>query len=131
MPKRCVVGGCGRQGKRNNYGITIHFIPYFGDERPEGKKLTQRMGPLRKLRQSKSSPTKYSVTCSAHFKFNDYSRRFAHLGGDDQTNRWLKQDEFGVSVFPSVMPSTTASTDKHSGTLSTQELSSRDKRKVS
>ena len=130
MPKRCVVGGCGNVADKER-GITIHFIPYFGDERPEAKKRRKRWVDFVNLHRSKWSPTKYSVICSAHFKPDDYSRRFAHLGGDDQSNRWLKRDEFGVSVFPSVMPSTTASTDKHSGALGTQELSSRDKRKVS
>ena len=35
MPTRCVAAGCG-----------MHFIPYYGDERPEPKRRSEEMGRL-------------------------------------------------------------------------------------
>ena len=36
MPTRCVAAGCGNV-KNPKEGISMHFIPYYGDERPEPK----------------------------------------------------------------------------------------------
>ena len=33
MPTRCVAAGCGNV-KNPKEGISMHFIPYYGDERP-------------------------------------------------------------------------------------------------
>ena len=91
MPKRCVVGGCGYMADKER-GISVHFVPYFGDERPEAKKRRKRWIDFVNLRRSQWTPTKFSVICSAHFKPDDCSRRFAHLAEDDEnnpSNRWL------------------------------------------
>ena len=47
MPTRCVAAGCGNV-KNPKEGISMHFIPYYGDERPEPKRRRKKeeMGRL-------------------------------------------------------------------------------------
>ena len=45
MPTRCVAAGCGNV-KNPKEGILMHFIPYYGDERPEPKRRRKKWSTL-------------------------------------------------------------------------------------
>ena len=51
MPTRCVAGGCGNTPDLEN-GIALHSFPYFGDDRPQVKKKTEKVGGLCKAKES-------------------------------------------------------------------------------
>ena len=71
MPTRCVAAGCGNV-KNPKEGISMHFIPYYGDERPEPKRRRKKWVDLvkQKVKQKRArwEPSKTSVLCSVHFK---------------------------------------------------------------
>ena len=102
MPERCVVAGC--SNTRNlDEGISLHTIPFYGDERPEAKKRRKNWVSFVKQKRAKWEPTRHSVICSKHFKDTDFSQRFSEVEGlRMQGKRCLNSDELGVSVFPSV-----------------------------
>jgi hypothetical protein len=119
MPKRCVVAGCSNIGDKEKE-ISLHAIPYSGDEGPEAKKRRKKWTDFVSLKRAKWTPTSYSVICSEHFKPEDFLRRFSHVEGESSVcNRWLKRDDIGICVFPTIMPSADA-----------QKVSDRDKRMV-
>ena len=100
MPKRCVVAGCSNIGDKEKE-ISLHAIPYSGDERPEAKKRRKKWTDFVSLKQAKWTPTSYSVICYEHFKPEDFLRRFSYVEGESSVgNRWLKRDEIGICVFP-------------------------------
>lgn len=103
MPKRCVVAGCGNVSDKAK-GVSLHIIPYSGDERNEARKRRKKWVDFVKLKRAKWTPTQYSIICSEHFKPDDFSRRFSHIEGQSFVANVLKQDEFGICVFPTVMP---------------------------
>lgn len=110
MPKRCVVAGCGNVSDKEK-GISLHLIPYSDDERSEAKKRRKKWTDFVKLKRAKWTPTKYSIICSDHFKPEDFSRRFTLFEGDSESsvgNKVLKRDEFGICVFPTLMPAAVA-----------------------
>ena len=41
MPNKCVVGGCSNVANPAE-GISLHFIPFAGDERPEAKRRREQ-----------------------------------------------------------------------------------------
>ena len=51
MPTRCVAGGCSNTPDLEK-GIALHSIPYFGDDRPQAKKKTKKVGGLCKAKES-------------------------------------------------------------------------------
>ena len=57
MPTRCVAAGCG-----------MHFIPYYGDERPEPKIRRKKWVAFLKQKRARWEPSKTSVLRSVHFK---------------------------------------------------------------
>ena len=112
MPKRCVVAGCDNVADKEK-GISLHRIPYLQDERPEAKKRRKKWVDFVNLKRAKWTPTPHSVICSEHFKPEDFTRRFSHVEGEGETsdsvgNRWLTKDEIGISVFPTIMPTSDA-----------------------
>ena len=62
MPTRCVAAGCG-----------MHFIPYYGDERPEPKRRRKKWVDFVKQKRARWEPSKTSVLCSVHFKGEDFT----------------------------------------------------------
>ena len=109
MPKRCVVAGCGNVGDKEK-GLSLHIIPYSGDERNEARKRRKKWVDFIKLKRTKWQPSQYSIICSEHFKPDDFSRRFSRIEGQSFVgNNVLKRDEFGICVFPTVMPAADAS----------------------
>ena len=102
MPKRCVAAGCSNE--RNLEGISLHKLPFCGDDWPEAKKRRKKWVDFVRLKRAKWEPSQSSVLCSEHFKREDFVRS-ADLGDEKNhhtSKRWLKTDDLGVNVFPSV-----------------------------
>ena len=97
MPSRCVVGGCSNTPDQER-GIALHTIPFHRYER------------------------RSSAICSAHFLPGDFQRLFSNLPGQTKAViPRLNRDDLGVTVFPTIHPST--------GTVS-EPQSKRSRRKV-
>ena len=75
MPRICVAAGCCNQ-KDEAKGKSLHVIPFFEDERPEAKRRRKKWVDFVKQKRAKWQPSKHSVTCSVHFKPEDFERRF-------------------------------------------------------
>ena len=102
MPDRCVVYGCSNT-KDKNLGISVHKIPFFGDERLEAKKRRRKWTDFVKRKRAKWTDTKFSVVCSEHFLPTDFDRPFASVPGMEFSyRRGLVTDEIGIAVSPSV-----------------------------
>ena len=72
MPTRCVAAGCGNV-KNPKEGISMHFIPYYGDERPEPERRRKKWVDFVKQKRARWEPSKTSVLCSLHFKPEDFT----------------------------------------------------------
>ena len=72
MPTRCVAAGCGNV-KNPKEGISMHFIPYYGDERPEPKRRRKKWVDFVKQKRARWEPSKTSVLCSVYFKPEDFT----------------------------------------------------------
>ena len=72
MPTRCVGAGCGNV-KNPKEGISMHFIPYYGDEQPEPKRRRKKWVDFVKQKRVRWEPSKTSVLCSLHFKPEDFT----------------------------------------------------------
>ena len=104
MPERCVVYGCSNT-RDVKEGISLHVIPSSGDERTEAKKRRKKWVDFVCRTRAKWKPTSQSVVCSKHFKIEDFSHYYASLQGEGSVaNRWLRRDEIGISVFPTIYP---------------------------
>ena len=79
------------------------MIPFFEDDRPEARRRRKKWVEFVKQKRAKWQPSKHSVICSVHFKPEDFERRFS-LGetGGRSMPRWLRKDEFGCCVFPTI-----------------------------
>ena len=103
MPKRCVAAGCSNVSNLKE-GISLHKLPFYDDDRPEAKKRRKKWVDFIRLKRMKWQPSQSSVLCSEHFRREDFVRS-ANLGDEqnlDIAKRWLRTDDFGVCVFPSV-----------------------------
>ena len=76
MPNRCVVGGCSNVADAKQ-GISLHFIPFAGDERPEAKRRRKLWVGFVQLKRAKWEPTSVSSICSAHFAKEDFTQMFS------------------------------------------------------
>ena len=99
MPERCVVFGCSNV-KDTKKGISLHRIPYFGNER-QAKRRRKVWVQFVSRKRANWEPSKSSVICSQHFVPEDFERRFLSLPGlTDSLKVRLKEDKFGISVYP-------------------------------
>lgn len=124
MPHRCVVFGCSNctDGKK---GIALHKIPFFEDDRPLAKERRKLWVQFVKKKKAKWEPTQNSHMCLAHFKPEDFVRRFSLLPGQSLVYLpSLVSDEVGIAVVPSIQ-----STDIEG--KQEPHLSRRDRRSVS
>ena len=55
MSTRCVEGGCRNTPK---YGIALHSIPYFGDDRSQAKKRRKKWVDFVKQKRAKWEPSR-------------------------------------------------------------------------
>ena len=121
MPERCVAYGCSNT-RDVREGISLHVIPFCGDERAEAKKRRKKWVDFVCQTRANWKPTTRSVICSKHFKLEDFSHHYANVGEEGSlANRWLKRDEIGIVSFPMIYPSSTEE----------QQPTARDKRMVS
>ena len=72
MPTRCVASGGGNV-KNPKEGILMHFIPYYGDERPEPKRRRKKWVDFLKQKRARWEPSKTSVLCSLYLKPEDFT----------------------------------------------------------
>jgi len=81
MPSICVVSAAGCSNGRNvEELISLHKLPFYGDDRPEAKKKRKKWVDFVWLKRAKWEPSQLSsVLCSEHFKRED-SVRSADLG---------------------------------------------------
>lgn len=103
MPKRCVAAGCSNVTNLKE-GISLHKLPFYDDDRPEAKRRRKKWVDFIRLKRMKWQASQSSVLCSEHFRREDFVRS-ANLGDGqnlDIAKRWLRTDDFGVCVFPSV-----------------------------
>ena len=112
MPDRCVVHGCGNQNDEasRSKGISLHGLPYWGDDRPMAKRRRKRWVDFVHRKRAKFVPSQYSTICSEHFKAEDFERRFSSItlpGFSQKMQAALKRDEFGIVAFPSVYQTST------------------------
>lgn len=125
MPKRCVAAGCSNE-RNLEEGISLHKLPFYGDDRPEAKKRRKKWVDFVRLKRAKWEPSQSSVLCSKHFQREDFFRS-ADLGDEKNhhtSKRWLKTDDLGVNVFPSVHAKTLVPNANH------KPVSKRSKRMV-
>ena len=113
MPNRCVVRGCSNAANPAE-GISLHLIPFAGDERPEAKRRGKQWVDLRNKR-AKWEATPNSSVCSARFAKEDFYDMFATLSTKKPR---LIFDKIGVVAVP-----------KYTNP-DNKALSARDKRKV-
>ena len=97
MVQKCVIYGCSNT-KDEKRGISIHQIPFFGDQRPEAKKRRQKWIAFVNVKRQNLTASKHSVICSVHFTSADFSR----LSDGQKYQLRLKRDEIGVISVPSM-----------------------------
>ncbi|XP_068738515.1 THAP domain-containing protein 1-like [Montipora capricornis] len=76
MPKRCVAAGCSNE-RNLEEGISLHKLPFHGEDRPEAKKRREKWVDFVQLKRAKWEPSQSSVLCSEHFKREDFTIREA------------------------------------------------------
>ena len=76
------------------------------DDRKEAKgRLAglEKDGQILWNRNAKWTPSKRAIICSKHFTADDFTKRFVNVGGEGTLgSRWLKRDELGKTVFPTI-----------------------------
>ena len=88
-------------------------MQFYDDDRPEAKRRRKKWVDFIRLKRMKWQASQSSVLCSEHFRREDFVRS-ANLGDGqnlDIAKRWLRTDDFGVCVFPSVTPKHLFQTD--------------------
>ena len=102
MPDHCVVRGLGNENSREN-GISLHKIPYYGDNRPEAVRRQKKGTDFVLLQRKNWSATRGSMICSDHFKAEDFARQFICIPGQTVLNsQRLIRDETGIVSIPTI-----------------------------
>ncbi len=102
MPNRCVAANCSNFPDVKQ-GIVLHAIPFYGSENPIAKKRRRQWINFVKSKRAHWEPTSASKICSAHFKPEDYMRRFFVIEGQaDPCIPRLIRDEIGVVPVPTI-----------------------------
>ena len=102
MPNRCVSRCCGHF-LNLELGIVLHAFPFYGDKRPIAKRTRCQWVEFVKAKCAKWEPTPSLRLCSAHFKPEDFMRRFSNLQSLGQpVIPWLIRDEIGVLPVPTI-----------------------------
>ena len=109
MVEKCVVYGCSNS-KNKQKGISMHKIPSDRDPRAEVRQRRQRWIKFVNQTRKHWIPVKTSSICSVHFKHEDFTRPF-----NSNLKRVLREDEFGVCVWPTIHVGKRASKNEHKG----------------
>ena len=99
MPERCVAALCSNV-KNAEKGISMHKIPFYGEECPIKQKRRKKWIDFVLAKRKNWVPGKTSSLCSLHFIEEDFIRPFNAAGV--QLKSELKKDDIGVCVFPTV-----------------------------
>ena len=114
MLTRCVVGGC--SNTRNiQKGIALHAPCGYMAMIVLKRRNRESDGSIWWRRNVQSESCLRSVICSKNFKPDDFAQRldFEEENGILLTP-WLKQDEFGITAFPSTRAAVAASEKQQS-----------------
>jgi len=107
MVEKCVVYGCSNSNNKQK-GISMHKIPSDSDPRAEVRRRRQRWIKFVNQTRKHWTPGKTSSICSMHFKHEDFTRPF-----NSNLKRVLREDEFGVCVWPTIHVGKRASKNEH------------------
>ena len=107
MVEKYVVYGCSNSNNKQK-GISMHKIPSDSDPRAEVRRRRQRRIKFVNQRRTHWTPGKTSSMCSVHFNHEDFSRPF-----NSNLKRVLREDEFGVCVWPTIHVGKRASKNEH------------------
>eukprot|EP00794_Sanderia_malayensis_P013303 gene13303-14676_t len=106
MPDRCVVANCSSTNSpvHTAENISVHKIPYFGDERPSAKHWHKLWVNFVQAKRLKWVPTKHPVICSKHFNDADFQYPIRSMEAvPKKAKHMLKRDEIGVLLFPALI----------------------------
>ena len=127
MPRRCAVYGCDSTPNPDE-GISVHVIPFFGDNRPEAVTRRRRWVNFVKRTRAQWEPTKNSAVCSKHFKPDDFEQPLAQsLAFSETFLRTLRHDDFGKVAYPTIYPTPSSA----SSAPETSQSTERKRRRVS
>ena len=90
--------------------LTTLKIPSDSDPRAEARRRRQRWIIFVNQTRKDWTPGKTSSICSVHFKHEDFTRPF-----NSNKKRSLREDEFGVCVWPTIHVGKRASKNEHKG----------------
>ena len=115
MVEQCVVFGCSNFQNKEK-GISMHKIPSDSDPRTEVRRRRQRWIKFVNETRKHCTVGKNSSICSVHFKPEDFTRPFhSYL-------KWaLKEDEFGVCIWPTIHVGKGAGENEHQGSPTKQQ----------
>lgn len=89
-------------------GVSVHIIPYFGDERPVAVSRRKRWTDFVEETRKNWQATKTSGVCSEHFSPDDYEQSLGSAsllpGFQSSFLKTLRRDEHGTSSFPTIRP---------------------------
>ena len=112
MPSRCVAGNCSNE-PNIDLGIVLHAFPFYSDDRPTAIARRRQWADFVKVKRVNWEPTASSRLCSAHFKPEDFMRRFHYVQGLGQAVMpRLIRDEVGVVAVPTVHATPTNMNDR-------------------
>ena len=108
MPENCAVYGCSNTQKPEE-GLSLHAIPFDGDEHPEAKKRRKRWVDFVSRTRAKWKPAKHTRICLQHFKANDFAYFYANVvEKENLACRWLQRHDVGIVAYPTSYPTTTS-----------------------
>ena len=134
MPDRCVVYGCSNKNDKvgREKGISLHRLPYWGDERPMAKRRMKLWIDFVQRKRANFTPSQYSAVCSEHFKPEDFENRITSLPGfTGKLQAVLKRDDFGIVAFPSVYTTPQVEPSARPKLIGSTTKTKRDHRQVS
>ena len=109
MVEKCVVYGYSNS-KNKQKRISLHKIPSDSDPRAEARRRRQRWIKFVSQKRKHWTSGKTSFICSVHFKHEDFTKPF-----NSNLKRALREDEFGVCVWPTIHVGKRASKNEHKG----------------
>ena len=98
MPERCVAARCSNVADPKKH-ISMHKIPFFGENCPIKQKRRKRWIDFVLERRKMWVPGKTSSLCSKHFTADDFERP---LNMELNLKRELKKDSIGFCVYPTI-----------------------------
>ena len=107
--EKCVVYGCSNPNNKEK-GISMHKISSDSDPRAEVRRRRQRWIKFVNQMWKYWIPRKTSSICSVHFNHEDFTRPF-----NSNLKRALREDEFGVCIWPTVHGGKRATKNEHKG----------------